>query len=296
MKVSVLVAAAMVITSVSASGKGGLGGLFKKGSGMTGSESAWNLLDKNPESEPSQESPIRGVGQRLLQSSLARKLRSGSSRNSPKHKPRPGPSQDSLAHGSRPVFPQKRPVHDSAPIQVPEPRKKDPVCDPIVEELYISRDKICDFDAAFSRLIPDFYKLMRRQSDKEFNNMMKMRMAKLMKEYGVVGTSGDDVIKGNDEKEEEEKDEEEEERKASALRAEAMQKWIESHPKAISDLESIKAKYISLEKDHGEIWARLLSSNCPTEKVKHFSLEYMKQSEYFPEWYSETNLISLDEQ
>ncbi|KAH9268493.1 hypothetical protein BASA83_009336 [Batrachochytrium salamandrivorans] len=55
MKFNVLVAAAMVITRVNAAGKGGFGGLLKKGGGMTGSESSWNLLDKDPESGPSQD-------------------------------------------------------------------------------------------------------------------------------------------------------------------------------------------------------------------------------------------------
>ncbi|KAH9267408.1 hypothetical protein BASA83_009947 [Batrachochytrium salamandrivorans] len=61
MKVNVLVAAAMTITSVSASGKGGLGGLFKKGGGMKGSGSSYDTLDNELEPGSSQKSPRRGI-------------------------------------------------------------------------------------------------------------------------------------------------------------------------------------------------------------------------------------------
>ncbi|KAH6577288.1 hypothetical protein BASA62_000977, partial [Batrachochytrium salamandrivorans] len=111
MKVNVLVAAAMTITSVSASGKGGLGGLFKKGGGMKGSGSSYDTLDNELEPGSSQKSPRRGVGQRLSQSSLVRKLRSGSSQDPPKDEPRPGPSQDP-------------PNNEPDTPQAPEPRKK----------------------------------------------------------------------------------------------------------------------------------------------------------------------------
>ncbi|KAH6560073.1 hypothetical protein BASA60_000072 [Batrachochytrium salamandrivorans] len=67
MKFSVLVAAAMVITSVSAAGKEGLGGWFKKGDGMTGSESKANLLEKsNSKSGPSRKSQRSSKGSGLL--------------------------------------------------------------------------------------------------------------------------------------------------------------------------------------------------------------------------------------
>ncbi|KAH9267419.1 hypothetical protein BASA83_009958 [Batrachochytrium salamandrivorans] len=319
MKASVLVAAAMVITSVNAAGKGGLKGLFKKGGGMTRSESEANLLEKNnPEPEP----PQKSLEDESTQVVTWGPLMHNSAPVEPqdltptepasvvapalqRHRPRQGPSQDSLARGSRPGPSQdpskdeprpgpsqKRPVYKFGASQVSKPRKKDPVCDLIVAELRISRDSTWDFDFAFSRLTPDFYKLMKRQSDDGFDNMARMRMTKLRKNNSVVGTSEDE----EKEKKEEKEKEEEEERKASASRVEAIQKWIGSHPKSIPDLESIKAEYINLEKNHGEIWARLLSSNCPTEGLKHFSLEYMKKQGYFPKWNFEINLINLDDQ
>ncbi|KAH6587830.1 hypothetical protein BASA61_006183 [Batrachochytrium salamandrivorans] len=127
MKFNALVVAAMVITSVNASGKGRPRSLFKKVGGLTRSESTWSLLDKNnPEPGSSQDSPRRGMGQRLLQSTLARKLRSGSSRNSPKHKSRPGPPQDSLAHGSRPGPSQDPPKDEPRPGSSQDPPKDEP--------------------------------------------------------------------------------------------------------------------------------------------------------------------------
>ncbi|KAH6576654.1 hypothetical protein BASA60_004403 [Batrachochytrium salamandrivorans] len=76
MKFNALVAAAMVITSVNASGKGRPKGLFKKGDGMKGSDSSWTLLEKDPEPE--------------LQESLVHRSKSGSNSQSPqRHKPRP---------------------------------------------------------------------------------------------------------------------------------------------------------------------------------------------------------------
>ncbi|KAH6574612.1 hypothetical protein BASA61_006182 [Batrachochytrium salamandrivorans] len=344
MKFNVLVAAAMVITSVSASGKGGLGGLFKKGGGMTRSESAWSLLDKNnPEPGSSQDSPRRGVGQKLSQSTLARKLRSGSSRNSPKHKPRPGPSQDPLAHGSRPGPSQDPPkdelrpgpsqnppvneprpglsldevLYNSDTPQVPEPRKKDPICDAIARELSISWGKISDFDSSFSKQIPDFYKLLTKERREKHDKMMEkklikfkktnsgvgmsenelmnmMRMTKLRENNSVVGTSGDDVIRGNDEEDEDEDDDDEEEkRKAHDLNLKEMQKWRKSNPEDIPRLQEIKAESISLEQDHSVIWAKLLSNKCPTEKLERFSPETMKEQGYFPKWDDDIDLIDL---
>ncbi|KAH6578575.1 hypothetical protein BASA60_003575 [Batrachochytrium salamandrivorans] len=71
MKVSVLVATAIAITSVNASGKGGFGGLFKKGGGMTGSESKANLLEKNnSEPGPSRKSQRRPTHQQLVERQL----------------------------------------------------------------------------------------------------------------------------------------------------------------------------------------------------------------------------------
>ncbi|KAH6577927.1 hypothetical protein BASA62_000595 [Batrachochytrium salamandrivorans] len=341
MKFNALVAAAMVITSVNASGKGRPKGLFKKGGGMKGSDSSWSLLEKDPEPGSSQESPRRGMGQRLSQSSLVRKLKSGSSRSSPKHKPKSGASQSSLAHGSRPGpsqnppkdeprpgssqdppkdeprpgssqdppkdeprpgssqdppkdeprpgSSQKKPMHNSDTPQVPEPRKKDPVCDPIVRELQASWKKISDFDLVFSKQIPDFYKLLTKERREKHDKMMKkklikfkktnsgvgmsenelmnmMRMTKLRENNSVVGTSGDDVIRGNDEEDEDEDDDDEEEkRKAHDLNLKEMQKWRKSNPEVIPRLQEIKAESISLEQDHSVIWAKLLSNKCPTE-------------------------------
>ncbi|KAH6577287.1 hypothetical protein BASA62_000976 [Batrachochytrium salamandrivorans] len=282
MKFNALVVAAMVITSVNASGKGRPRSLFKKVGGMTRSESAWSLLDKNnPEPGSSQDSPRRGMGQRLLQSTLARKLRSGSSRNSPKHKSRPGPPQDSLAHGSRPGPSQDPPKDEPRPgssqdppkdeprpgpsqdppnnepdtPQAPEPRKKDPVCDPIVRELQASWEKISDFDSSFSKQIPDFYELLTKERREKLDKMMKKKLIRFKKTNSEVRMSGDeleDMVRMIEFEEknsvmaasgdEEEEEEKEKERNAHDLIVGAMQEWRKSHPEAIPGLQENQSR------------------------------------------------------
>ncbi|KAH9267407.1 hypothetical protein BASA83_009946 [Batrachochytrium salamandrivorans] len=333
MKFNALVVAAMVITSVNASGKGRPRSLFKKVGGLTRSESAWSLLDKNnPEPGSSQDSPRRGMGQRLLQSTLARKLRSGSSRNSPKHKSRPGPPQDSLAHGSRPGPSQDPPKDEPRPgssqdppkdeprpgpsqdppnnepdtPQAPEPRKKDPVCDPIVRELQASWEKISDFDSSFSKQIPDFYELLTKERREKLDKMMKKKLIRFKKTNSEVRMSGDeleDMVRMIEFEEknsvmaasgdEEEEEVTEEERNAHDLIVGAMQEWRKLHPEAIPRLQEIKAEYISLEQEHSEIWARFDENNCDTERLKRFSSEGMKKEGCFPEWDDDIDLIDL---
>ncbi|KAH9250631.1 hypothetical protein BASA81_011550 [Batrachochytrium salamandrivorans] len=148
MKFNALVAAAMVITSVNAAGKGGFRGFLKKGGGMTGSESLEKLvIDDDPELEPSQESPRCGARQRLSQIPLARRFRSG-------------PSQDAPKSESEPVVTQDPSNNLSGTPQVPEPRKKDPVCRAIVEELYTSWEKLDTLNYRFRIQALEFHKLM----------------------------------------------------------------------------------------------------------------------------------------
>ncbi|KAH6566426.1 hypothetical protein BASA62_006704 [Batrachochytrium salamandrivorans] len=286
MKFNALVAAAMVITSVNASGKGRPKGLFKKGGGMKGSDSSWSLLEKDPEPGSSQESLVHRSKSGPSQDSLAHGSKSRPSQSSQRHKPRPKLSQSLAMHRLRSALSSKPPRHKPGKIQVPEPRKKDPVCDPIARELHASWKKISVFDKTFSKQIPDFYKLLRKEREKKDDkDMMKMRMAKLREEYGV-----EEMSEGEEEMDEEERI------KAEALIVEAIQKWIESHPEAIPRLREIQAEYISLEKDHLVIWAKLVDSKCSTERLETLSPEYMKKDGYFPEWDFETNLMSFDDQ
>ncbi|KAH9248248.1 hypothetical protein BASA81_014094 [Batrachochytrium salamandrivorans] len=282
MKFNALVAAAMVITSVNASGKGRPKGLFKKGDGMKGSDSSWTLLEKDPEPE--------------LQESLVHRSKSGSSQSPQRHKPRPRLSQSLAMHRLRSALSSKPPRRK--PGKIHEPIKKDPVCDPIARELHASWKKISVFDKTFSKQIPDFYKLLRKEREKKDDkDMMKMRMAKLREEYGVEEMSeGEEEMDEVGMSEDEEEMNEEERIKAEALIVEAIQKWIESHPEAIPRLREIQAEYISLEKDHLVIWAKLVDSKCSTERLETLSPEYMKKDGYFPEWDFETNLMSFDDQ
>ncbi|KAH6578584.1 hypothetical protein BASA61_006191 [Batrachochytrium salamandrivorans] len=254
MKVSVLVAAAMAIASVSASGRGQPKGFLKKSGGMTGSESKANLvIDDDSESGPSQKSPRRGVKQRLLQSSFARKLRS--------------------------VFPSKSQRHKLTPFQ--EPIKEYSICDLIVVELSLSRDKIHDLDHEFWTHSPYFYDLMTGNG------------GEMSEEMSVDYEEEEDY-----EEDDEEDDEDDEEKKinAEALRVETIQEWIESNSVAIPGLQEIKAEHISLKENHFVIWKKLLDNDCLTEGLEHLSPEGMERRGYFSKWDFETNLMRFGEQ
>ncbi|KAH6587841.1 hypothetical protein BASA61_006194 [Batrachochytrium salamandrivorans] len=125
----------MVITSVNAAGKGGLKGLFKKGGGMTRSESEANLLEKNnPEPEPPQD-PLEDESTQVVtwgplmhnsapvepQDLTPTEPASVVAPALQRHRPRQGPSQDSLARGSRPG-PSQDPSKDE-PRQGPSQKR-----------------------------------------------------------------------------------------------------------------------------------------------------------------------------
>ncbi|KAH6571773.1 hypothetical protein BASA50_006481 [Batrachochytrium salamandrivorans] len=240
MKFSVLVVAAMAITLVSASGRGQPKGFLKKGGGMIGSESLEKLVrDDDPESEPPQNSPRRGARQ--------------------------GPSQSSLAHGSIPVLTLDEVLHNSDTPQVPELRKKDPICDSIVRELQASRDKICDLDYRFQKKESDFYKLMTGKGNRwmETMSMSKNRYEKDRKHD---------------------------------LDPEKIREWLGSNPGAITKLQEIKEESIDLEGGHRVIWGKLLGKNCPTEGLERLSPARMAEDGYFIQWKDEFNLMRFDEQ
>ncbi|KAH6560094.1 hypothetical protein BASA60_000093 [Batrachochytrium salamandrivorans] len=298
MKFNALVVAAMVITSVNAVGRGGSRSLFEGNGRMTKSGSKANLLDKDldpvvtqnsPEDEPRQGSSPDSPKHELTQTQLDKfvktecvegltedptrhKAASVLVQESQRHKPRPKLSQSLLARKLRSALPsQKRPVHNSDTPQVFKPIEKDPICDPIVAELSISWRKISDFDRAFSKQESEFYKLMRNRYKKPEEN-------------------------GEEDNEEKRKEEEEKKINVDALRSKEIQEWIDSNPKAIPRLRKIKTEYISLEKDHREIWARFEEKNCVTKRLETLSPDHMKKEGYFPKWDFEFDLMSFDEQ
>ncbi|KAH6577285.1 hypothetical protein BASA62_000974 [Batrachochytrium salamandrivorans] len=197
-------------------------------------------------------------------------------------------------------------IQRHAPIQVPEPRKKDPICDPIARELHASRVKISDFDLAFSKREPGFHKLLAKERREKRDKMMKKKLIRFKKINSEVRMSGDELEdmakmiefeeEREEEREEDDDDDREEERKADALRVEAMQKWIESNPKSIPGLQKIKEESISLEQDHFVIWARFDKNNCVTKRLNRFSPETMEKEGYFTKLDFEINLINLDDQ
>ncbi|KAH9245605.1 hypothetical protein BASA83_009299 [Batrachochytrium salamandrivorans] len=298
MKFNALVVAAMVITSVNAVGRGGSRSLFEGNGRMTKSGSKANLLDKDlesvvtqnsPEDEPRQGSSPDSPKHELTQTQLDKfvktecvegltedptrhKAASVLVQESQRHKPRPRPSWKSLARKLKPVLPSKSPDDKPDTPQVFKPIEKDPICDPIVAELSISWRKISDFDRAFSKQEPEFYKLLRNRYKKPEEN-------------------------GEKDNEEKRKEEEEEKKiNADALRSKEIQEWIDSNPKSIPRLQEIKAEYIRLEQEHRVIWARLKDNDCPTKEFKRLSPDHMKKEGYFPKWDFEFDLMSFDEQ
>ncbi|KAH9256812.1 hypothetical protein BASA81_004915 [Batrachochytrium salamandrivorans] len=171
MKFSVLVAAAMVITSVNAGGDEGLGGLLKKDDG----------------GGPKSEAPF---GLKVHPLSLVL-------------------SKNKL--GQLPRF---------------KLRKKDPICDSIVEELSLSWSKFSHLDYGFWKHSSKFYDLMTGNGKKWEGKKM--------------GEDGDGEDKMHD------------------LNPEEIQTWLKENPEAIPRLQEIKKESIGLEKGHREIWARLM--------------------------------------
>ncbi|KAH6584786.1 hypothetical protein BASA61_005874 [Batrachochytrium salamandrivorans] len=134
MKFNALVVAAMVITSVSASGKGRPRGFLKKGGGMTGSESLEKLvIEDDSESEPPQDSQRHGATQRLSWSSMGQSLGSVFSSKSSRNKP-------------------------STP--------QNPVCISIEDELCTFWDKVYDLNCEFQKQLPLFYRIMMMEEGK----------------------------------------------------------------------------------------------------------------------------------
>ncbi|KAH6559835.1 hypothetical protein BASA62_000312 [Batrachochytrium salamandrivorans] len=207
MKFNALVVAAMVITSVNAVGRGGSRSLFEGNGRMTKSGSKANLLDKDlesvvtqnsPEDEPRQGSSPDSPKHELTQTQLDKfvktecvegltedptrhKAASVLVQESQRHKPRPRPSWKSLARKLKPVLPSKSPDDKPDTPQVFKPIEKDPICDPIVAELSISWRKISDFDRAFSKQEPEFYKLLRNRLQE-----IKAEYIRLEQEHRVI--------------------------------------------------------------------------------------------------------------
>ncbi|KAH9268495.1 hypothetical protein BASA83_009338 [Batrachochytrium salamandrivorans] len=209
MKFSVLVAAAMVITSVNAGGDEGFGGLLKKDDG----------------GGPKSEAPF---GLKVHPLSLVL----------PKNK-----------LGQLPRF---------------KPRKKDPVCDSIVEELSLSWSKFSHLDYGFWKQVPYFYGLMTGNGNKWEGKKMD-----------EDGDGGD---------------------KMHDLNPEAMQKWLKENPEAIPRLQEIKEESIGLEEGHREIWARLMYNRCSTKFLTRVSPAGMKKDGYFLQWKDENGVDALGEQ
>ncbi|KAH9263680.1 hypothetical protein BASA83_012891 [Batrachochytrium salamandrivorans] len=244
MKFNALVAAAMVITSVNAAGEGGLMSCFGLGCGS---------------------------GSRVTQGRQVNGQESGSSQSSPENGPMPGSSQDP---------PEKK----SGKSCVFKDVRKDPICGPILLELFILRDKIKDFDTALWKQNPEFHKLMKCKGTNESNGKDGIK-ANMIREDSVVKMS----------KKEKRKDEEKK-RQAEALRVQAIQEWLKSNLEAISDLQKIKAESIGLKEDYLEIWGRFEDSKCPFGLVEYLSPAEMQKKGYLPEWYDEKGVDIFGEQ
>ncbi|KAH6599843.1 hypothetical protein BASA61_002456 [Batrachochytrium salamandrivorans] len=230
-------------------------GWLKKGGGMTGSDSETSLLMENSESEPPQDSQRHGATQRWSWSSIGQSLGSVFSSKSSRNKP-------------------------NTP-QEPEATNVDPICNSIEDELCTLWFKINAFNIAFIDRILEFYALLAGG----YKGVMERSETK-----GENGEENNSVMEMS---EDEKRKNEEEKIKAHDLRAKEIQKWISLNPGAISDLESIKAGYISLENDYRAVWKRFDENNCETKLVKQFFIENMIKDGYFPKWDFEINLIDL---
>ncbi|KAH9244533.1 hypothetical protein BASA81_018051 [Batrachochytrium salamandrivorans] len=142
-----------------------------------------------------------------------------------------------------------------APFRAAMPRKEDPVCDPIVKQLSLSRDKIGDLNNEFWVFSSKFYGLM----------------------------TGNGEVMSNEGKKSERHD--------SNLKE--MQELLKLNPEAIPRLREIKTESIDLKENHLGIWEYLLKSECSTEGLEYLSPEEMKRRGHFFDWYDENGVDIL---
>ncbi|KAH6560075.1 hypothetical protein BASA60_000074 [Batrachochytrium salamandrivorans] len=145
-----------------------------------------------------------------------------------------------------------------------KPRKKNPVCDPIVTELSLSWGNFVDLDYRFWKQEPDFYDLM-TGNGKEW-------------EGKKMGEDGDEKDKMHD------------------LNTREIQTWLKENPVAIPGLQEIKEESIGLKECHLGILEQLLDSKCSTEGLDHLSPAGMTNDGYFLQWDFEINPMSFGEQ
>ncbi|KAH6574255.1 hypothetical protein BASA50_001009 [Batrachochytrium salamandrivorans] len=83
--------------------------------------------------------------------------------------------------------------------------------------------------------------------------------------------------------------------KKDDLKIKEIREWIEYNFKAIPRLKEIRTVYIGLERDHFELWERLIQKGCPTERLERISPVALKKKGYFPEWYDDNDEDIFDE-
>ncbi|KAH6578185.1 hypothetical protein BASA60_003750 [Batrachochytrium salamandrivorans] len=176
--------------------------------------------------------------------------RCGKSKSPVKHAPlknKPGPisSQESMdddfatpafdlsGYDLESMFPDGLPKKRWNVTINPDP-KKDPICDPILEELSIIRIDGQGLNNALQKWFSTVYDIITEESDDE---------------EGVKG-------KGH---------------KKGDSKAEKIQEWTKSNSKAILPLKNIQAKSAKLQDLYDETWQKLVSSKCPTEKLQHWT-------------------------
>ncbi|KAH6581417.1 hypothetical protein BASA60_002437 [Batrachochytrium salamandrivorans] len=131
------------------------------------------------------------------------------------------------------------------------------------------------------RQVPDLYEILRKERHKEFNNLIKLI----------------ELTEGEFEKIEDDEDKVEDDEGADdGLIAEKVHIWMGSNLGAISDLESIKAEYDSLEEEYRESWKVLNDNNCMAELFKYLSPDHMVKLGYLPKWRHEIDLMRFDKQ
>ncbi|KAH9263546.1 hypothetical protein BASA83_013068 [Batrachochytrium salamandrivorans] len=146
----------------------------------------------------------------------------------------------------------------------PDP-KKDPICNPILEQLSTIRINGLKLNGAFGRMLPTVFNIMTEENDEEESDK-------------------EESVKGKGHKED--------------PKAEKIRRFLKSNPESLSTLERIRNRYTELQDAYGTTWEILVRSECPTEKLQHWTPETMIKDEYFFDWSFdfEIDLIDLNEQ
>ncbi|KAH6566982.1 hypothetical protein BASA62_006399 [Batrachochytrium salamandrivorans] len=238
MKFNALVVAAMVITSVNAGGRKGFPGCFGRRCGLRSAVKHVPLKNE-PGLKPVE--PQKSEDDDFVT-----------------------PAFDLSGYDLDSMFPHGIP-EDGWNVTINPDPKKDPICNPILEQLSTIRINGLKLNGAFGRMLPTVFNIMTEENDEEESDK-------------------EESVKGKGHKED--------------PKAEKIRRFLKSNPESLSTLERIRNRYTELQDAYGTTWEILVRSECPTEKLQHWTPETMIKDEYFFDWSFdfEIDLIDLNEQ